>query len=44
MIITDFYKEKRPELWPELDYNIQEERKEETWEIRKNGNVSMLKM
>ena len=27
MIITQFYKEKRPELWPELNYNIQEERK-----------------
>lgn len=24
MIVTDFYKEKRPELWPELDYNIQQ--------------------
>lgn len=27
MIVTEFYKEKRPELWLELDYNIQEERK-----------------
>ena len=27
MIITDFYKEKRPELWPPLEYNIQQERK-----------------
>lgn len=24
MIETNFYKEKRPELWPELDYNIQQ--------------------